>query len=154
MTPDGSPSSGVTSSAATVPGKIDFGPDAAAVHPYFIRVREQIAAKWGFPLAAGQRGLEGDILIELRIAKDGRLDRVWLLRSSGVPASDEAALTAVQGAQPGSGDRVMDRRTFLSVLASGFLAAPLAAAPEAPSKVWRVAVLTSNMPRSEIRLTL
>jgi protein TonB len=63
-------------------------------------VREQIAAKWGFPLAAGERGLEGDVLIELRIAKDGRLDRVWLLRTSGVPAFDEAALTAVQGAHP------------------------------------------------------
>jgi hypothetical protein len=48
----------------------------------------------------------------------------------------------------------MDRRTFLSVLASGFLAAPLAAEAEAPSKVWRVAVLSSSMPRSEIRLTL
>jgi protein TonB len=85
--------------AATVPDKIAFG-QASMDHPYFIRVQEQIAAKWGFPLAAGKGGLEGDLLIELRIAKDGSLDRVWLLRSSGVPAFDEAALTAVQGAQP------------------------------------------------------
>jgi hypothetical protein len=48
----------------------------------------------------------------------------------------------------------MERRTFLSALASGFLAAPLAAEAEAPTKVWRVAVLTSSKPRSEIRLTL
>jgi len=96
--PDGSPSPGVTSSAATVPGKIAFGTEAA--HPYFIRVQEQIAAKWGFPLAAGKGGLEGDLLIEPRITKDGSLDRVWLLRTSGVPAFDEAALTAVQGAKP------------------------------------------------------
>jgi TonB family protein len=99
VAPDGSPSSGVTSSAATVPGKIAFG-QASMDHPYFIRVQEQISAKWGFPLVAGKGGLEGDLLIELRIAKDGSLDRVWLLRSSGVPAFDEAALTAVQGAQP------------------------------------------------------
>lgn len=82
--PDGSPSPGVTSSVATVPGKIAFG-QASMDHPYFIRVQEQIAAKWGFPLVAGKGGLEGDLLIELRIAKDGSLDRVWLLRSSGVP---------------------------------------------------------------------
>ena len=100
LPPDGSPSSGVTAADATGPGKIVFGPEAAAAHPYFIRVQEQIAAKWGFPLAAGKSGLEGDLLLELRIAKDGSLDRVWLLRSSGVSAFDEAALTAVQGTQP------------------------------------------------------
>jgi len=100
LTPDRSPSQDVTASKATVPGKTDFGPDAAAAHPYFIRVQEQIAAKWGFPLAAGKGGLEGDLLIEPRITKDGSLDRVWLLRTSGVPAFDEAALTAVQGAKP------------------------------------------------------
>jgi ABC-type sugar transport system substrate-binding protein len=61
--PDGSPSPGVTSSAATVPGKIAFG-QASMDHPYFIRVQEQIAAKWGFPLAAGKGGLEGDLPVE------------------------------------------------------------------------------------------
>jgi TonB family protein len=100
LPPDSSPSSSVTPSEATVPGKIVFGPEAAGAHPYFIRVQEQIAARWGFPSAAGKSGLEGDLLIELRIAKDGSLDRVWLLRSSGVSAFDEAALTAVQSAQP------------------------------------------------------
>jgi len=72
--PDGSPSPSLTSSAATVPDKIAFG-QASMDHPYFIRVQEQIAAKWGFPLAAGKGGLEGDLLIEFRIAKDGSLDR-------------------------------------------------------------------------------
>jgi len=52
LPPDSSPSSSVTPSEATVPGKIVFGPEAAAAHPYFIRVQEQIAAKWGFPSAA------------------------------------------------------------------------------------------------------
>jgi protein TonB len=95
----GSPSPAVTSSAATVPGKIAFG-QPSSDHPYFIRVQEQIAAKWGFPREAGKDELEGDILIELRIAKDGSPDRVWLLRSSGLAAFDNAALSAVEGAQP------------------------------------------------------
>ena len=82
-----------------VPGKIAFG-QPSSDHPYFIRVQEQIAAKWGFPREAGKDELEGDLLIELRIAKDGSLDRVWLLRSSGLAAFDNAALSAVEGAQP------------------------------------------------------
>jgi protein TonB len=100
LPPAGSPAPSPAASEATVPGKIAFGPEAAATHPYFIRVQEQIAAKWGFPLAAGKSGLEGDLLVELRIAKDGGLERVWLLRSSGVSAFDAAALAAVQSAQP------------------------------------------------------
>ena len=99
VAPDDGPSPSLISSSATVPGKIAFR-QTSVDHPYFICVQEQIAAKWGFPLAAGQRRLEGDLLIESRIAKDGGLERVWLLRSSGIPAFDEAALTAVQGAQP------------------------------------------------------
>jgi periplasmic protein TonB len=98
--PVDSASSSVTASEATVPGKIAFGPEAAAAHPYFVRVQEQIAAKWGFPLAARQSGLEGDVLIEFRVAKDGSLERAVVRRSSGTPAFDQTALTAVQGAQP------------------------------------------------------
>lgn len=93
------PSPAVTSPAATVPGRIAFE-QPSHDHPYFIRVREQIATKWGYPVVAANRGLEGDLLIELRIAGDGSLERVWLLRSSGLSAFDKAALTAVQDAQP------------------------------------------------------
>jgi TonB family protein len=66
-----------------------------------VRARPRLKHPGAYAARHATRGvLEGDVLIELRIAKDGRLDRVWLLRSSGVPAFDEAALTAVQGAQP------------------------------------------------------
>ena len=44
--------------------------------------------------------MEGDLLIEFRIAKDGRLDFIELRRSSGVTVLDDAALTAVKLAQP------------------------------------------------------
>ena len=112
--PAGSPTPSPAASEATVPGKIAFGPEAAATHPYFIRVQEQIAARWGFPLAAGKSGLEGDLLIELRIAKDGGLERVWLLRSSSVSAFDAAALAAgaerpALPARPGRGGEASDR---------------------------------------------
>jgi TonB family protein len=67
---------------------------------YFNKVRERIKAKWVYPLPAGERGIEGELLIEFHIAKDGRLEFIELRRSSGTQILDDAALTAVRQAQP------------------------------------------------------
>jgi protein TonB len=67
---------------------------------YFNKIRERIRAHWTYPREAGDRGIEGDLLIEFHIAKDGRLALVELRRSSGVEILDGAALTAVRLAQP------------------------------------------------------
>jgi protein TonB len=67
---------------------------------YFNKVRERIKSKWVYPREAGERGIEGELLIEFHIAKDGRLEYVSLRHSSGTPILDEAALTAVKLAQP------------------------------------------------------
>jgi protein TonB len=67
---------------------------------YFNKVRERIKSKWVYPREAGERGIEGELLIEFHIAKDGRLEYVTLRHSSGTPILDEAALTAVKLAQP------------------------------------------------------
>ncbi len=63
-------------------------------------VRERIKAKWVYPRSAGERGTEGELLIEFHIAKDGRLEFIELRRSSGTQILDEAALTAGKTAQP------------------------------------------------------
>jgi TonB family protein len=67
---------------------------------YFNKIREKIRKHWTYPREAGDRGIEGDLLIEFHIAKDGRLTLVELRRSSGVEILDGAALTAVRLAQP------------------------------------------------------
>jgi protein TonB len=67
---------------------------------YFNKVRERIKANWVYPRQAGERGIEGELLIEFHIAKDGRLAYIDLRHSSGTPILDEAALTAVKLAQP------------------------------------------------------
>jgi protein TonB len=67
---------------------------------YFNKVRERIKAKWVYPRPAGERGIEGDLLIEFHIAKDGRLEYIELRHSSGTQILDDAALTAVKLAQP------------------------------------------------------
>ena len=54
-----------------------------------------------------------------------------------------------------SGHRVMERRTFLGVIAGGLLAAPLAADAQQVAKVWRIGFLTSGFKEgtgSDVRL--
>ncbi|HUM15040.1 MAG TPA: TonB family protein [Candidatus Nitrosotalea sp.] len=67
---------------------------------YFNKVRERIKSKWVYPRPAGERGIEGELLIEFHIAKDGRLEFIELRHSSGTQILDEAAMTAVKLAQP------------------------------------------------------
>ena len=67
---------------------------------YFNKVRERIKSKWVYPRQAGDRGIEGELLIEFHIAKDGRLAFIELRHSSGTAILDDAAMTAVKLAQP------------------------------------------------------
>jgi TonB family protein len=67
---------------------------------YFNRIRERIKANWIYPREAGERGIQGDLLIEFHIAKDGRLQHLELRRSSGEEILDRFAMNAVRLAQP------------------------------------------------------
>jgi len=67
---------------------------------YFNKVRERIKSKWVYPREAGERNIEGELLIEFHIAKDGHLEFIALRQTSGTRVLDDAALTAVKLAQP------------------------------------------------------
>jgi len=67
---------------------------------YFMKVRERIRANWVYPREAGDRGVEGQLLIEFHIGKDGRLEYIELVAGSGTLVLDQAALNAVKLAQP------------------------------------------------------
>ncbi len=86
---------------------------------YFNKIRERIKANWIYPRQAGDRGIEGELLIEFHIAKDGRLSHIELRHSSGTTILDDAALTAVKLAQPfppvPDDDRQADARDQRSV---------------------------------------
>ena len=69
-------------------------------HAYFSKVRERIKATWTYPSAAGQRGIEGDVVVEFRIAKDGHLVSADVWRSSGATILDDYSIRAVQTAAP------------------------------------------------------
>src|SRR6185295_5778429 len=63
------------------------------------------------------------------------------------PRPDDPAVGAGAG---GSGDRVMDRRAFISTLAGGLLAAPLAAQAQPRPRTARVAFLEAGSMGSEL----
>lgn len=67
---------------------------------YFNKIRERIKSKWVYPREAGERGIEGELLIEFHIAKDGRLEYIALRQPSGVPILDKYAMNAVTLAEP------------------------------------------------------
>lgn len=67
---------------------------------YFNKIRDKIKSKWIYPREAGERGLQGELLIEFHIAKDGRLEYLSLRRTSGEEILDQFAMNAIRLAQP------------------------------------------------------
>jgi TonB family protein len=67
---------------------------------YFELIREKIRRNWGYPREAADRGMEGQLLIEFHIAKNGQLEYIELRRTSGVGILDHYALNAIRLAQP------------------------------------------------------
>jgi TonB family protein len=67
---------------------------------YFNKIREKIKANWIYPREAGDRGIQGELMLEFHIAKDGRLAYLELRSTSGAEILDRFAMNAVRLAQP------------------------------------------------------
>ena len=63
---------------------------------YMRMLKERIEDIWKYPKEAAERGISGDLYIKFIIKKNGRLENVKLLRTSGYQDLDEAALEAVK----------------------------------------------------------
>ena len=66
---------------------------------YMQRVRQRIYANWAYPRAAQDRDLNGRLVIEFHIGKDGQLLSLELVSSSGESILDSSALNAVKRAE-------------------------------------------------------
>lgn len=80
-------------------------PFADAMHDYryygyMERLKEKIEGIWVYPHEAIEKRLYGSLEIEFTILKDGSLGNIRVVRTSGYPILDEAALKALKDGQP------------------------------------------------------
>jgi protein TonB len=67
---------------------------------YFATIKRQIELVWNYPEEAARAGIYGELMMQFIIRRDGRLEDVRLLRSSGSRILDEEAIRAVKLANP------------------------------------------------------
>lgn len=67
---------------------------------YMRKLKDKIESVWKYPEDAARQGIAGDLYIMFSILKDGSLDEVRLVRTSGHRDLDEAAKKALKNAAP------------------------------------------------------
>jgi protein TonB len=67
---------------------------------YLLSLKRKIEAVWIYPQSAARAGLGGTLTLEFVIAKEGKLEHVNLLDSSGHAILDESAQSAIKAAAP------------------------------------------------------
>jgi len=67
---------------------------------YFIGLRKSIELTWVYPSSAVRQGLQGEVRLEFKIEKDGRMTRIRILSSSGYEILDRAIVDAIKLAAP------------------------------------------------------
>ena len=67
---------------------------------YLQGLKSKIYHKWGYPEAAAKEGQSGRLWARFIIKKDGTLEDIILIKSSGYPMLDDAALSAIRLAAP------------------------------------------------------
>jgi TonB family protein len=67
---------------------------------YLANLRHAINAQWVYPRLALLDGVQGKLTLELTILKDGHLEEIQIIRSSGIAMLDEEAIRAVNAAAP------------------------------------------------------
>ena len=81
-------------------GAITFDTHDFRYWGYMQRLKEKIESIWVYPRQAIERRLYGELEIRFTILKDGTLGDVRIVRTSGYPILDEAALRALRDGQP------------------------------------------------------
>lgn len=67
---------------------------------YFSKLKRMVENVWTYPYAAIIRGEDGTVTLRFTIERDGSLSGVEVVRSSGSPILDSAAVKAVKDASP------------------------------------------------------
>jgi protein TonB len=67
---------------------------------YNQRLKERIESAWHYPDEAAQKGIYGDLVIKFTIKRNGQLGAAEIVRGTGYPILDKAALQALNEASP------------------------------------------------------
>ncbi|MHB8882258.1 MAG: TonB family protein [Thermodesulfovibrionales bacterium] len=67
---------------------------------YMSKLKGKIESIWVYPPEAIAKGIYGDLKLRFTIKKDGRLERIELVRTSGYRMLDEAAMRALKDGEP------------------------------------------------------
>jgi protein TonB len=67
---------------------------------YLTSLKQAIEAEWIYPSMALRYGLQGKLRLEFTIFRNGRLEEIHLIRSSGSHLLDDEAIRAVRAAAP------------------------------------------------------
>lgn len=67
---------------------------------YLQKMKQKIEMVWEYPEYARQRGIGGQLKINFSIGKDGKIEKMILVDSSGLQVLDDAALKALRDASP------------------------------------------------------
>jgi protein TonB len=80
--------------------RIDLNTTEYKYISYNIKLRKAIELVWIYPQPAVQRGMQGTVVAEWIIMKDGGTRRVRILQSSGHEILDQAVVKAIKDAAP------------------------------------------------------
>ena len=68
--------------------------------PYYEEMKRSIDLNWVYPQTALRLRLQGKVFVEFTIYKDGQLESVRVVRSSGTPILDAEAVRAIRASAP------------------------------------------------------
>ena len=80
--------------------RIDMNTTSYRFIGYFTLFRKQIELVWIYPTDAVQRGIQGEVQLEIIIEKTGNVSKVKILKSSGFSILDTAMVDTIRQAAP------------------------------------------------------
>jgi TonB family protein len=87
---------GVTTGTGQNMGPLFFDPQGADFTAWINHFKNEVYRNWIVPPSVSM-GIRGHVDLQFRVARDGRVLEVALVRSSGTPALDRAARNALLG---------------------------------------------------------
>ncbi len=79
---------------------ITFDTGDVVISGYMGRLKRKVEDAWHYPYSAIKEGISGDLKISFVVRRDGTLGAVRVVRTSGHPELDKAAMQALRDAEP------------------------------------------------------